>query len=709
MFSDVVHDMEMTDAITGRIQENQGPSSKRRETTSSSSQKSNLLCAASTNANDMDMTRSQVVFIDSENCPLNPTSSVERRTSCQSPPNKTIVFSDAPHDMDMTNAFTGRILQNADICTGGNKTPDRPTIHDKTTECNRAWEASSSDSNDMELTRSQTVVLDSKRCGTAKASLSAARKSISLILPSSKARVFPAGLCGIQVPKAPVGSDIDCNKLPSSGWGMAAMLSSTTNDVSSSVEPEVMGKSTEQEATGDPNDMEIRNESLLECQDVGRQNRLPLGETRNVHCESVCNKTQISSCEDYAVEMIETPVRLSVKCGLPPTGGDEAEIAFRIQEANSTGVCVQVASPGSSCTWGVVSSGGAENEKIQRVCVHTRDEDMVTSSTSAMSETSFPASSKAQFSSETHYDMAADHNVSACTDGVGSQVSSSPAPEFVPPPCLPSCETVAEGTTLRPTDLTVLGEMSDNAPLVNSVVPLNEGRPDTTDNSEYSLATDSSRIDHGGKQTDKRAKSRRMSLADLQSKLQDIGHMITEKFEPMAYPSTAPIPPLTVPSSLRDEDAACLPMVKPDSDDHSNDVNPCMTPDHLKFDGQANRTETLTLSKSKPWTSRLSLASFQPKLPRRSKPPSLNQEGSTRKGEATVRLRESEFCVAERDCDGSEVKNIDEETLPEISSEEDLSGTVEVGIFRDREQEVVPSLPAADVDADGRFRMLHKA
>ncbi|XP_064195599.1 kinetochore scaffold 1 [Anguilla rostrata] len=729
MFSKVDDDMEMTGAFTGHIEENQNPSTDRHETFVAGNNQlitvahtgqpdgmertgnqrdvnvfhGSLPCPQSSNSDDMDMTRSQTVVIDSKNFPVNPSLGKVRRLSCLSPPNKTTVFSEVGHDMEMTDVFTGNIVENTRVRTGGNKMLDRLSTTKKNYECSGVWD-SASDPNDMEMTRSRTVVIDSKYCGTAKASLSNMRKSLSCILPSSKPLMFPRG--GVQVPKALIGLDMDCKKLLTSGCGTAAKLSPTTIKVTALDESEATGRAHSQIAACEPDYIEIRRKNVSESKYEVKQYPLPVTEKSNVYCGSDFNIKQISSEEDNGIEMIKTPAGHSVKSS--HTDGDEAEMTFPSDKAKSTEISIQPASSGSGSTSEAASSEGVENEKNQSVCIISRNTEMVNSSTCIMRKGPLPDSSKTQLFSETD-DMAADENTPASADEVERQVCSSPTTNSVPSPCLPNCQTVAEentgqcdqiafeGTTLMSADLTSLDEISCNAPLVNYTVISDEEMSHTA-NSENVFTTDSSGIGHDGKETEKRPKSRRMTLADFQSKLQNIGLMINEQSDLERGCHTVPIPRLTTPSSPEAREATCVQKVHSGIDDYSSGANLCMKPDHSKLDRQTNRTETFKLLNIKPWTTQLFVGGVLPKLPRRSMPLNLNREDPTGHSDIRMLPSKSKVGVTEKDGDHGEVKNIIEETLPEISSEEDLSETVEGNILRDRDQEA--SVSQALVDAE---------
>ena len=308
MFSDVDHDMELTDTFTVHIEENQNPSTERHERNNwifpvtntvaltnqtdgmemrgsqigADAPKSNLYCSSSSNPDYMDMTRSKTVVIDSKSCPTNPAFCEVRKVSCLSPPQKNML-SEVAHDIEIADAFERHIVENTRVCTDRNKTLDQLSATRQNTECSGVWDMVSFDPNDMEMTRSQTVVIDSKYCGKPKASLNIVRKSLSSVLPTSKALRFPIGYCETQVPKALIGLDMDSKKFPTSEHGTVAKLSPPKKYVTAFDQLEVT-------AVSDPDVMEIRSENVSKR--GVKQNPLPATVNMNMYCESGSDKSQ---------------------------------------------------------------------------------------------------------------------------------------------------------------------------------------------------------------------------------------------------------------------------------------------------------------------------------------------------------------------------------------------------------------------------------
>ncbi|KAL0967547.1 hypothetical protein UPYG_G00253620 [Umbra pygmaea] len=99
----------------------------------------------STDPDEMELTRSQTVAIDSQAIGMiaqNPSLRMERSTVFTSDPNKTQIFTDEDHGMEMT-------------------TPLNASLQEKTSE---RWESASAYTDDMEITKSLTAVIDLKSC-----------------------------------------------------------------------------------------------------------------------------------------------------------------------------------------------------------------------------------------------------------------------------------------------------------------------------------------------------------------------------------------------------------------------------------------------------------------------------------------------------------------------------------------------------------------
>ncbi|XP_048830351.1 uncharacterized protein knl1 isoform X2 [Brienomyrus brachyistius] len=180
--------------------------------------------------------------------------------------------------------------------------------------------------------------------------------------------------------------------------------------------------------------------------------------------------------------------------------------------------------------------------------------------------------------------------------------------------------------------------------------------------------------------------SRRMSLTDLQSKLNTIRDIIVEPEDTANGCLTAPVPQLS--SEVKDsvsnsgncpsnEDCenyepalhSPLNVSKEDENDQWKDDFVCKT--------QTNMTAPIPFLKSKPKIGRMSFGGFLPKLPQKNKPLSKNLPEITKGGHLESLLTKRVPHSAFHHSGSGPVENIDDEILPEISSEEDLSETIE--------------------------------
>ncbi|KAG9344834.1 hypothetical protein JZ751_010523 [Albula glossodonta] len=677
LFSGEDHDMEMTGAFTGRIEENCSLSIKNDETgghlflaTNTVSQagqindmgrtrgqmeadagNSSLWPAAPSDPDDMEITRSQTVVIDSKNCPINPSlCEARRRESCVPTPNKMVVFPARDRDTETVDSTCRQ-----ETSTGSSTTP-------KTVEHSGVWAAGSSYPIDMEMTRSQTAVIDSNYSGTKKSSITNMRKSLSCISASSKSLMFAPGYCGSMVPK---------------------LLT----------DPETTGRTHRLMAVSDPDGMETRRSQTI--RDSGRK----------VHRMSAPNPTLASSEEDNGMEMTEalqghiernndgnldeTPLEL------PPA----TDLAFTSDQTKNMDIKVQEAAAYSNTICEGEPSDDTDVKRSQSISINTRDEEAVNPLTGTWSKCvpRLSISSKPLISSDANYTIDTVENRSATTDGEDRLLGSLPPVNTAPPADLPTaegntgpCEQRSfKSVTDPPAGLTCISDGRSDAVRVDHAMPNDKERSYTASSGDY-VTIDPSEIRGSSKESVKRPKSRRMSLADLQSKLKNIGHMITEQPDLRLGCHTAPVPQLIIPPSPEAKETGIanhLPEVLAETEspgDCSNGVDSSMKLDSSLSDRQHNMTQPASVSKSKPLASRPSLGTFLPKLPRRSKPLDPNQTDSAGLSDPKTPLKKSGVGATGKDEDSSVVENINEEMLPEMSSEEDLSETVDGHFLRDR-------------------------
>uniref|UniRef100_A0A667YYG5 Knl1 C-terminal RWD domain-containing protein n=2 Tax=Myripristis murdjan TaxID=586833 RepID=A0A667YYG5_9TELE len=160
------------------------------------------------------------------------------------------------------------------------------------------------------------------------------------------------------------------------------------------------------------------------------------------------------------------------------------------------------------------------------------------------------------------------------------------------------------------------------------------------------------------------AQNRRKSLADLQSKLRRISHMMFEANDNNAIDSyTVPLPQVEnslEKNSIKTKSERNLGIGCMDNEDNTHHAEqPC--------------TAALSVKAKHP-TSRLSMVDFMPKLPKLSKPEPNKVESSH--VDFTHQLNNE-----------TQMYNIDDEVFPNISSDEDLSETIETKTERSNEKE----------------------
>nr|XP_001921879.4 kinetochore scaffold 1 isoform X1 [Danio rerio]XP_009304635.1 kinetochore scaffold 1 isoform X1 [Danio rerio] len=160
------------------------------------------------------------------------------------------------------------------------------------------------------------------------------------------------------------------------------------------------------------------------------------------------------------------------------------------------------------------------------------------------------------------------------------------------------------------------------------------------------------------------AKARRRSLADFQMELHNMSQRILEEPNLMTVSATAPLPSCTLSENVQNEMGS--------SAEPASNVTPVVK--QKNNSAQSQKTTPFSLNK-KSFSSRMSLCGVVPKLPKRataftpnkSLPISLN-------GLPCLEL-EKHFEVAEQK--SNQTVDINDEEFPEMSSEEDLSGSLE--------------------------------
>ncbi|XP_077061314.1 uncharacterized protein knl1 [Siphateles boraxobius] len=160
----------------------------------------------------------------------------------------------------------------------------------------------------------------------------------------------------------------------------------------------------------------------------------------------------------------------------------------------------------------------------------------------------------------------------------------------------------------------------------------------------------------------KPAKARRRSLADFQMELQNISRRIQEDQKVMTGSTTAPLPSSSFPEiSLKEHRETEI------SSEPASNVTPNV---------KQKNEKTTPFSLKKPFSSRLSLCGIVPKLPKRNTTVTPNKTVTIRTNDLRNLQLEKHFDVVEQNSNFKTV-NINDEEFPEMSSEEDISGSLE--------------------------------
>ncbi|CAM4500492.1 unnamed protein product [Leuciscus chuanchicus] len=165
----------------------------------------------------------------------------------------------------------------------------------------------------------------------------------------------------------------------------------------------------------------------------------------------------------------------------------------------------------------------------------------------------------------------------------------------------------------------------------------------------------------------KPAKARRRSLADFQMELQDISRRIQEEQKVMTGSTTAPLPSCSFPEiSLKEKRETEI------STESASNV----TPNVKQKNNSVQNEKTTPFCLKKPFSSRLSLCGIVPKLPKRATTVTPNKTVTIGTNELQSLQLEKHFDVVEQNSNCKTV-NINDEEFPEMSSEEDISGSLE--------------------------------
>lgn len=163
----------------------------------------------------------------------------------------------------------------------------------------------------------------------------------------------------------------------------------------------------------------------------------------------------------------------------------------------------------------------------------------------------------------------------------------------------------------------------------------------------------------------KPSKARRRSLADFQMELQNISRRIQEEQKVMTGSTTAPLPSCSFPEISLKEQRETEISTEPASN---------VTPNVKQKNNSVQNEKTTPFSLKKPFSSRLSLCGIVPKLPKRATTVTPNKTVTIGTNDLRSLQLEKHVDVVEQNC---KPVNINDEEFPEMSSEEDISGSLE--------------------------------
>ncbi|XP_056317978.1 uncharacterized protein knl1 [Danio aesculapii] len=160
------------------------------------------------------------------------------------------------------------------------------------------------------------------------------------------------------------------------------------------------------------------------------------------------------------------------------------------------------------------------------------------------------------------------------------------------------------------------------------------------------------------------AKARRRSLMDFQMELHNMSQRILEEPNLMTVSATAPLPSCTISENVQNE-------IESSAEPASN-ITPVVK--QKNNSAQNQKTTPFSLNK-KSFSSRMSLCGVVPKLPKRSTAFTPNKSLPISTNDLPCLQLEKHFKVAEQK--SNQTVDINDEEFPEMSGEEDLSGSLE--------------------------------
>ncbi|KAL4656431.1 protein CASC5 [Arapaima gigas] len=580
---------------------------------------------------DMEITRSQTVVIGMANPSLVTAMKNGKKSFSYMPKDKTVIFSEEDYGMDMTTALTLPIEENSHIPTTGDKTMERMTpimkaiseadVLDGTKlTANRLVTARSSisanlssDSQDMEMTKRQNAVDSKKHSADITNPLFRSRTKTHSYRSANKTNVLSDQDCGVDRTTR-VAVPVNKNEQLLSAKDCKETAETLQCAIMAGVEAPVDDINAVISLTSNP---KKASGPVLTTDSPNHKRDSLRNETRSrldtTQISPSC-KTFIFSEDDYNIEMTRAgTVRTESHCN--------AEVATtKYSSANSIVSCLDQLHTGLASS--AIYQGGSSK-------IWTMDQD--------------PKTATSDFSL----------NVAHST--------------------VPVTDKQAVDIIERSSVPVVLCNDANNVFAVDCAEATSKA--DCSVKKEDSLSIDPLVSSQKQKKIVKAVSKnpRRVSLADVKSQLENIRGMINEPEDIVNRCLTAPLPQLGSDFEGREtifESTKCSP-----NKENFNTQNTLKEHETNLWEDSAvnkqntNMTAPVNIWERKTPVTRMAFGGFLPKLPQKAKVGDQNNSGGL--------LKKSVACDTSHQSSSNAVENIEDEILPEISSEEDFTETLE--------------------------------
>ncbi|KAM9420356.1 uncharacterized protein knl1 isoform 2-T3 [Salvelinus alpinus] len=624
---------------------------------------------------DMEITRSQTVAIDTKSLNVvNRMQNTMKSISFMSTSNRPSHISEDDCGMDMTKSLTVSI----DHRNGLNMTDETtgrlfPISKHQEETFEKSLIRADLSTDAMEITRSLTGVIDTRGFGGVTPSRQGGRGRFVSFLDSNKTLIGENDHC-MEMTQALTAQILTNVSHSAHGGETLARMStiSKTNLTGAKGNHFVeVGHITDQRRSSDSDDMDMTRSqtAVIESENIKMGNRDPFRARQRL---SSVNKTlqMVPAAEQSAHGEITFQLGVESLCSKKaPTSSDSDEMELTRSQtvAIESKVINMMFSPETNPPLGNVSISQAHDMEVKRVVEATRCRN---------NPVAVPSNLEEKMARDETEMFSEDHEMEM-TKAVTTQIEQH-APTNAKGPssttnaislCLPEGHPRENPTNLTEHfDLKGLADRND-PDLKDEDCSFIPNKPESSPiASSVSIEDDNV--------PSKKAKTRRMSLADLQLKLNHMSRMINESTEVMGS-CTAPLSHL-----MRTSDQHSVETESLSTEDYGSKTMGLMTErpasvnleDHIIHNDKPNMTAPLNL-KSKCLASRLSFGGFLPKLPRIAKPSESNQSNSVT--DFGKLLKKNRLSGTHELRSNTSMDNIDDEVLPDISSEEDLSETMD--------------------------------